>query len=264
MKNKAVDLIQYSKEQAEGLVNKNIKFIKKFIKSKMKVYPLNFKMAFKNFVEEIKANDYEMIRGMPAECAFETYLESLIKKFLIKESYFSLEEECIQKRIQKALKNPDKNDLKYLEMRDFITMEIEKNDLEKLNKFREEARFQNYLNAIVGIQMANYWRLHFKIKGKIEKYGPELTELYNIDKDDPLTRLIGSEAEEIKEKIAEALNRKRLETDAKEWVAFDMFYYEDASLSAIAGTLKTSSYKVKKMIRRRRDSILSEVQREIE
>ncbi len=258
-----IDSIQMSKEGTRELVNKNVTLIKKIIKSKMSLYPLNFKVVFKKFVDEIKVNNCEMIRDIPTQYTFETYLESLIKKFLIKEAYFALEEECIQRRIWKDLKTPDKNDFNRIEIIDFVTARIEKNDLEKLNNFREKARFKTFLTSIVSFQIADYWRDHYKVKKRIEKYGRELSERYNIDRDDPLTGLIRSEDEEIKEKITDVLAAKRQEANGGDWVAFEMFYYEDMSLIAIARTFKTSVYKVKKRIMILRDSIIAEVLRKI-
>lgn len=259
----AIDSIQMSKQEAGELVNKNLKRIRKIIKSKMSLYSLNFKTVFEKFIKEIKEKDYEMIRRMPSQDKFETYLESMIKKFLIKEAYFALVEECIHKRISNKLKTSNTSDFNYMEIVDFVTTRIEKNDLEKLYRFREKAMFKTFIHAIVSHQLGDFWRSRYKIKEKIDAFGHELSEQYNIDRDDPLLRLIRSETEEIKEKITEVLTVKQQEADQNEWVAFEMFYYEGMSLISIARTFKTSEYKAKKMIANLRNNIISEVLKEI-
>jgi RNA polymerase sigma factor (sigma-70 family) len=259
----AIAPMHMSKEEAGELVDKNIKRIKKIIKSKLGIYPLDFKAVFRKFLDEIKVNGFEMIRAIPVQYTFEAYLESLIKKALIKESYFKLAEECIGERIRKELNTQGKYGFTCLEIIDFVTTRIEKNNLEPLNKFREEAGFKTFLISIVSIQIANYWRDHYRVKNKIEKYGLELSEQYNIDRNDPLIRLIRFEAEEIKGKITDVLAAKRQEVDSDEWVAFEMFYYEGMSWSAIARTFDTTEYKVKKKVYNLRDGIIAEILRKV-
>ncbi|MCP5103749.1 MAG: sigma-70 family RNA polymerase sigma factor [bacterium] len=262
-KNKMIGSIQISKEEAGTLVKKNTGLIKKIIRKKTGIYSLDFKTTFNRFIGEIKGNDYQKIREMSPPDSFETHLQSLIKKFLVKEAYFSLEEECIQTRILNTLKNPDKNNFNCMEMKDFVTAEIEKNNLEKLYKFREEANVKTFLISIVSFQIVNFWRDREKKTAKIKKHGPELSEFYNIDKNDPLSTLIRSEDDALKKKIAAAAARIRAAADANERVAFDMFYRHGAHFSEIARTLNTSVYKVKKMIRKLSSGIITEVKRKI-
>ena len=133
-------------KQAAELVNKNLKRIKKAIKNKAAVYTLDFKITFKRFVEELKANNYEIVRNIPETVEVETYLTDLIKSFLIRQAYFTKEEEDY---IQKVVTNVSKEYKFPLSFGPGIVNDvkekIEEGKLNKLTKFRESSKFTTFL-----------------------------------------------------------------------------------------------------------------------
>jgi len=136
-------------EQAAELVDKNLKRIKKTIKNKAAVYSLDFKITFERFVEELKANDYEMVRKIPGTGEFENHLTDMIKNFLVRQAYFAKEEEDFIRKIVTKVSKKNEIPLSFNdEIVTFLNEKFEEGSLIKLKEFKEKSKFTTFLYKV--------------------------------------------------------------------------------------------------------------------
>jgi RNA polymerase sigma factor (sigma-70 family) len=262
-----IKTVQMSKERAAELLYKNLKFIKRTIKSKVDIYSLNFKITFKRIVEELKANDYEIVRNIPDTGEFENHLMGLIKNFLIREAYFTKEEEDY---IQKIITNVSKEYELHLsfgtEIVNDIKEKIEEGQLKKLKKFRESSKFITFLFRVTTNLAIDYVRKNKNIKIPNEiPVPPNIIDTIYGSNVTPEAFSIRMEEEEIKKRISELLPLKVEKLKVKEKIAFKMYYYENiTNINRIARDLGITRYKADATIKRAWNEIVLEIKKGIE
>ncbi len=234
----------------------DLKVIKKTIKKKIAVYdPLDFRQTYKKFVrylqDEVSTQDISM--------------DERLKHFLIKTAYFALEKRCILYRLMKELNISNPNDIRLLEIAEFIMEKIERDDLARLKKFKEESKFKTFLNTVVTRLLNDFWREKYRNQKHFTKYEPEFLELSDRPQEDPLRNLIKLDNDEMKEKAAEFLPHILDTLDYKEKLAVQLKYEHDMKLSEIARTLNRTRYKTGQFIdeiqRKISDYVLSEIEK---
>jgi RNA polymerase sigma factor (sigma-70 family) len=225
------------KDQAREIFRNNIKYIKKTIKKKIGIYePLDFKTAFNEFVLWIQDEEYEVLRKIPAKSAIETYLDDLIRNFLIEKTYFIFLFEDRSLVTQFVIDTCRKYGIPgefYSDIETFVKNKLEnKTRLEKIKEsFKEKSKLKTYFYTSVHYAVVDYER-----KYNVKKAEPgDCNDLDKLESSTPGPH-VKSEAKEIKERVQQL--------DYKEKIAFKMYYYESiTNLSAIAGTLRTTRHK---------------------
>ena len=245
--------MQSSKEQAEKILKHHLEYIKKTIRKKIAIYePLEFKKAYRNFMERVQTGEIKIIgdmRGNPGNSQAEVLPDDLIKNFLIEHAYYILSEKYIQRRIMNKLGILDPNDIRVLEIVDFISERIERNELARLKKFAERAKFKTFLCTVISSLLMDFWREKYKMEKQVKKYGPEFEELFDEPQNDPLQSLIHLESEESKNRAAELLPRILAKLDSEEKLAIKMKYEKGMKISAIARTLGHTRFKTEQWLK---------------
>lgn len=254
-------------EQAAELVNKNLKRIRKTIKSKAAIYALDFKLTYKRFVEELKENDYEVVRKIPDSGEFENHLTDLLKNFLIRLAYFRKEEEDFIPKVITHLSKEYKFPLSFRpEIVEYVKAKIEEAELKKLNQFRESSKFTTFSFRVIKNLAIDYVRknLNKKVPEEI-LVPPDIIDKFLRSGATPEDSMILVEEEEIKQKITGLLSLKVEQLNINEKIAFKLYYYENINnISRIARDLGITRHKAEAMIKRTWNEILSEIKKEIE
>ncbi|MCX6580175.1 MAG: hypothetical protein NT166_08325 [Candidatus Aminicenantes bacterium] len=247
--------------RAEKIFNRCLGYIRKEIKRKIALYdPLDFKTTSRKFIRRLQDEEYKVIREIPADCeGVETVLEGLIKDFLIENAYYALAEKYIQRIIMNKLGASDANEIRVLEIGDFIREKLEKDGLKKLKGFQEKAKFKTFLVTAVTHLLIDSWRQRGRIEENATRYGPEFDALFDPPVDDPLKKLIKLEDEDFKNKAAVFLPQVLEQLDYKEKLAIQLKYEQDMKLSAIARTLGCTRFKAGLLIKQMEWKISREI-----
>ena len=238
-----------SSEQAEKIVRNSLKHIKRRIKKKIAIYePLDLKTACSQLVKWLCDEEYKVVREKPADCTFETYLDELIKDFLIEKAYFCFlfqEQDLVLKFVADISKKNSIPPHLNQEISIFVREKLEdKKKLAAVKKnFKEGSKLKTYFYTMTRNAVIDYER----------KYNVKVEQRDSIDMDKikstgptPHTQL---EEKEIKERV------ERLESRDK--VVFKMYYYESiTNFNAIARTLNTTRHKAKKILEKAVDRVL--------
>ncbi len=255
-----------NEEQAAELVNKNLKRIKKTIKNKAAIYALDFKITFKRLVEELKANDYEIVRNIPGTGELENHLTDLIKNFLIRQAYFAKEEEDFIGKIVTKVSKKNEIPLSFHdEIVTFLNEKFEEGSLIKLKAFKEKSKFTTFLYKVIRNQTIDYVRKYKNINIPEEIIvPPEIIDIIYGSNVGPEEYMIREEEEAIIKKITEILPQKVERLGYKEKIAFKIYYYENiTNINRIARGLGITRHKADAMIKRAWNEILSEIKKEI-
>jgi len=232
-----------SKKQAREIFRDNSKLIKKTIKKKIAIYdPLEFKTVYNEFVLWIQDEEYAVLRKIPAKSRIETYLDDLVREFLIEKTYFIFLFEDRSLVTQFVIAVCSKYGIPaefYSDIEIFVRNKLEnKTKLEKIKKsFKEKSKLKTYF----------YTSVHFAVVDYERKYNVKKTEPGDCNDLDKLESAtpgphVKLEVKEIKERVRQL--------DYKEKIAFKMYYYENiTNLSAISKTLKTTHYKAGKILK---------------
>jgi RNA polymerase sigma factor (sigma-70 family) len=252
--------MRLSKEQAEKIFKQNLKYIKRSIKKKISLYePLDYKTAYNGFIQWIKDEDFKVIREIPMDGEVENHLNELIKNFLIKNAYYELAEKYIQRIIMNKLGISDTNEIRVLEIGDFIRERLEKEELKKLKTFKEKSKFKTYLTAAVFRLLIDFWRHKSHEEEKVTKHEPEIEKSLHRPPDDPLTVLIKTEDEAFKKKAVEFLPQILDKLDFKEKLVIQLKYEKDMKISAIARTLGRTRFLTAQFIKQIERRISTEI-----
>lgn len=223
---------------------KRLSFIRKILARKISIYdPLNLKSVYKSFLHWLKEGEYKAIRILPTEQKEEDYLNQLVKDFLIRNAYFVLEKKCIMYRLMRELNISNTNDVRLLEIVDFISERIERDELGRLRKFEEKCKFKTYFSLVVTRLLMDYWREKYKIIKHITKYEPEYSDFLEKAQPGPLERLLEKQDETIKKRAGIYLPLILESLDFKEKLVIRLKYEQDLNVSEIARTLGVSRYK---------------------
>lgn len=236
-------LSRLSLEKAERLIKSSIILIERIIKGKIKSYdPLDFEMAFEGFIEWIEKNEFKIIRDFSGDCAFEEYLEGLVRNFLIEKAYFYLlfeDHELVERFIVDVCKKNKIYLPSYSEATIFVRAALEnKKKLEIIKKkFEEKGKLMTYFYAMIRNAVIGY-RQKYGFQQKIEADPKDLDKL----KAPTISTQMKWESIEAKERVEEL-------TDIEK-IVFKFFYYYRVKIKSIAIDLKTSPYKVRKILKR--------------
>lgn len=245
------------KEQAEEILKKYLKHIKNAIKNRINIYdPLDFKTAFEAFLQWAKKEEYKVIREFPGEPDFETYLNDLIRQFLVEKAYFSLlfeDQDLVENYVRKILTNYSIPLNLDWEIAVFVRerLETQKKVAAVKRGFKEGSKFKTYfyticINLVRDYQKKNYPQDGDKVIKKVEP-----NEGNNIDKfpSDSPTPLTAAEISEIKERVDKLPDKEKL--------AIKLYYYDGiTNFNMIGRSLKTSRYKAKKIFKSAENKIL--------
>ena len=242
--------MRLSKEHAEKIFKNYLKYIKRSIKKKIFLYePLDFTTTYKRFIQWIQDEDFKVIREIPTDGEVENHLSDLIKHFLIENAYYALAERYIQRIILNKLGSSDPNEIRVLEIGDFIRERLEKEGLKKLKTFKEKSKFKTYLTAAVFRLLIDFWRHKNHEEEKVTKHGTEIEKSLHQPLDDPLTMLIKTEDEAFKKKTVEFLPRILDKLDFKEKLVIQLKYEKNMKISAIARTLGRTRFLTEQFIK---------------
>lgn len=242
-------MLNLNKEQAEKLFKDNLKHIKRTIKTKIAIYePLEFETTYPEFLKWIQDEEFKVIREIPAGCKVKAFLDDLVKNFLIERAYYALAERYIQRRLMKKLDVSNVNDIRVLEITDFIMKEIEKDGLARLKKFEEKAEFRYFLGIVVTRLWYDFLREHYKTKKNLTRFEYEFDSLFDRPVDSPYDQIIKLENEELKKKAAEILPVILENLSPGEKLVITWKYEDDLTTSATARALGKTRYKTEKLI----------------
>ena len=238
-----------SKEQAEKIFANHHKQIKSTIKKRIAIYePLEFKTAYHGFVKWIQNEEYKVIRELPGDCPLESYLEDWAREFLIEKTYFLFlfEEEDLITRFVMDISKKNAIPLTLCpEITIFVREKLEdKNKLAAIKKnFKEGSKLKTYFYTMTRNAVMDYERKYYV---KVENQ-----DSFNMDKFKsaaPSTH-IKVEEKEIKERVEKLGHEEK--------VVLKMYYYENiTNINQIAGTLKTTRHKAKKILENAVDKVL--------
>ena len=254
------DTARLEKQQAAKFVKLRLDYIKKTIKDKITLYePLQSKPVYKKFILSLQENDFNIILEIPSHCDPETYLDDLIKYFLIENAYYALEGKYIQRILMNKLGVSDPNDIYLLEIGEFIRERLEKDEFKRLKKFQERARFKTFLATAVVRLLFDFWRHKKTVEETAVKYAPQLDALFAPTVDDPCSRLLQMEDEQEKDKAARFLPQVLATLDVREKLAVKLKYEKNMNISAIGRTLDLTRYKAEQFIMNVENKIAKEI-----
>ncbi|MGE5342359.1 MAG: hypothetical protein ACM3SY_12860 [Candidatus Omnitrophota bacterium] len=238
-----------SKQQAGSIFDDAVLYVKSSMKKRIDIYePLDFNTTYHDFLSWIKNDDLRIIREKPDEYGLEHYLDGLIKNFLIEKAYFALEIKYIKYRMMKEIGVTHPNDIRLLEIVEFITDRIEKDELNRLKKFEEKCKFKTFLSTVISRLLTDFWREKFKIQKNVTKYEPEFYYLFNSPQKDPLDTMIDWDYEKTKTKASKFLSHALNKLDFKEKLTIKLKYEQGMNVSGIARTLGYTRYKTEQFI----------------
>ncbi|NIM15811.1 MAG: hypothetical protein GTO45_27790 [Candidatus Aminicenantes bacterium] len=251
------------KARAEKIFKNKHKYIRRIMEEKIDIYePLDVEAIYREFLEWIQDEEFKVIRKIPENYkvkvfligkilpvySVKAFLNDLIKNFLIERTYYALAERLIQKRIMKRFDISNPNDIRVLEIADFIMKEMEEDNLARLKKFEERSKFKYFMGIVVTHLLFDFLRLHYKTKKNVTTFAPEFEALFERPVDSPYDLLIKLEDEESKKKAAEMLPQILENLGPEEKLAIQWKYEEGMSTSAIARAFGTTRYKTEKFI----------------
>lgn len=246
----------------EAIGKGDMKHIKKALKRKIAVYkPLGFEAAFNGFLRWPGAEGFKTLRELPREGDRKAYLDTLIKDFLIENAYYALAEQYLQRQVMKNSRfvNSRGNDVKVLDVVDYIRETLEKDGLKKLKKFREESGFKTFFHTLVSRLITDYWRRHRTAERNITQYEWDFEEMFNRPVDDTAAVLIHLEDEKLKGKAAASLPQVLDELDFRERLVIKLKYKKNMNTSEIARTMALSRYKAEQLIQEAEMRIKEEI-----
>jgi RNA polymerase sigma factor (sigma-70 family) len=174
-----------------------------------------------------------------------------------------LEEKYVRRRLMSKLGifNPD--DMKLMEIVDFVIDRLERNGLERLMKFSEKCKFKTFLSTVVSNLLYDYWREKYGDEKQETKYQSDFRDFFDAPVEDPVDVLIKSDEEAVKNKASGILRRLLERMDFKEKLAIELKYDRGLKLSEIARTLGETRYKVEQFIKDIEYSLKSEIQKSL-
>jgi RNA polymerase sigma factor (sigma-70 family) len=246
----------WSKEKAEKIFKKNLRHIKNTIERKIDLYkPLEFETTYPEFLEWIQQEEFKVIREIPTGFKVKTFLDDLVKNFLIERAYYALAEKYIRNRMMRKLEVSDPNDIRVLEITDFIMKEIEKDGLARLKKFEERAEFRYFLGMVITNLWYDFLREIYKAKKNLTKFDSEFESLYERPVDSPYDLIIKLQDEELKKEAAGMLPQILENLAPEEKLAIKWKYEDDLNISSISRALGKTRYKTEKLLEETEEKI---------
>ena len=247
--------------QVEKNLKHKLKYIKKTLKEKIAIYkPLDYITAYNRFIQWLDDDCIDNIKKIPGNCNAKWCLKVLIKNFLIREAYYVLGEKYLRQCLMNRLGLFDENDIKILEILDYIMEKLERNNMEKLNKFKEKCQFKTFLSLVAVNELLNFWRKKYRAEKKAKKYETDFEDEYLRPVDNPGDVMLKIEDEELKSRAGDILPEVLAELDTEEKLAYQLKYEMDLKkTSEIARRLRRSHYKTKQLIKQTESKIKREI-----
>jgi RNA polymerase sigma factor (sigma-70 family) len=247
-------------------VKHRLKYIKKILKKKIAHYePLDFRTIYKEFIKMVRDGDLSAVKNIPGNCQASWCLDFLIKDFLTQRAYFALGEKYIRQRLMNRLGISNPNDIKLLEILDYIMERLEKNDLEKIKKFKEKCRFKTFLGLAATHLLLDFWRKKYREAKSATKYEADFEDLFNPSAEDPIEGLIRLDDEERKKQAARVLPQILDRLSPVEKLVYRLKYEQGIKkTSEIARTLGHTAYKSRQSIKQMEFKIKTAISAEIE
>ncbi len=241
---------------AMNIGKEHLTYIKTSIKQKIALYePLEFKPTYQKFLQRIREDDFKI----PVNSDVETYLDQSIKHFLIENTYYALEEKYLQRVLMNKTGTSDPNDIRLLETGDYVREKLEKDDLKRLKGFKEKSTFKTFLTTAIIRLLYDAWRHKRSIEENVTKYAPDFDNVFDPPVEDPSTRLIKLEDQQLKKKTAAFLPEVLDTLDVNERLAIRLKYEKNMKISAIARTLDRTRFKTEQFIIRTEKKISMEL-----
>ncbi len=261
----SLPLERVEREQAVDVVERHMAFIKKDMKARIHMYdPLTFKPAFHGFLRWLGEDGYLKIREMPGHMPVEEYLSRLGKEFLIRTAYYALEERYIRRRVAAKLGALEDNNIKLMEIVDFIIEGVEKNNFKRLNYFREEAKFKTFFSTVVSSLLNDFWRRHYKIAKEVTTYEVDFNDAFEHPHKNPEEKMLHIEHQRDREAAAKLLPGILERLTAEEVFVIKMRFEKGMKISPIARALGRSDYKTKQFIEKTLRKISVEMAQRLE
>ena len=230
--------------------------MKSAIERKIDLYkPLKVETAYPEFLEWLKQEEFKVIREIPPGGKVKIFLDDLVKNFLIERAYYALSEKYIRNRIMRKLEVSDPNDIRVLEITDFIMKEIEKDGLARLKKFEERAEFRYFLGMVITNLWYDFLREHYKAKKNLTKFDNEFESIFDRPVDSTYDLMIKLEDEELKKEAVGILPQILEKLTPEEKLAIKWKYKDDLTISAISRALGKTRYKTEKLIEETEEKI---------
>ncbi len=245
MKDKHVPIPPRSREKAVTFPHRYRRYIAKMLKKKTPLYePLEYESSLIRLTERLERKLGSCEDGGLEKKEVKDFLEREIKTFLIREAYFTLEADYIRRIVMRKTGAASINDAGATEALAFITESLEKNDMERLRKFKEESQFKTYLTTVVNRLYIDFWRKQGRDREKLTSHARE----FIVPVKGPLGTLLEQERELTWEKAAAALPGILETLEDKERLAIHLKYKKNLNVSAIARTLGETRFKTDKFI----------------
>lgn len=247
-------------DRAAEILKSRLRHIKKTIKMKIAIYePLEFSQTYTGFLSWVQADDSRIIRDMPIDVDAESYFDGIIKNYLIENAYYALEERYIRRRVMMKMGISDPNNIRVMEMVDFIIERIERDKFKKLKQFQEKSKFKTYLTIVVTRLWADYWRDEGKKGDNITKFPNEFDTLFDAVTGEPHETLVKSHVNN-RERIASKLLPQVLSRlSDEEKLVIKLKYKLGTKISGIARTIGKTRYKTEMFIREIEDNISKQI-----
>jgi RNA polymerase sigma factor (sigma-70 family) len=245
-------------------LNDNRKHITATMKKKIALYePLDFKTTRKRFLQRLQTEDYKMPRDIPRNCRVNEHLDCLIKNFLIENAYYALTVNYIPRIIMNKLGIFNPNDVTVQDTVDFVRERLEKDELARLKRFSEKAKFKTFLTTAVIRLLFDSWRRKGTVGKNVKRYESDFDAIFDPPVDDPLAVLIQSEDDRFKQKAAAFLPQVLDKLDPEEKLAIKMKYEKNMKTSAIARTLDFTRFKTVQLLKQTQHKIARELLKKI-
>jgi RNA polymerase sigma factor (sigma-70 family) len=248
------------KMTSEEIFRKNLRHIKNTIERKIDLYkPLKVETAYTEFLKWIQQEEFKVIREIPTGFRVKTFLDDLIKNFLIERAYYALAENYIRNRMMRKLEVTDPNDIRILEITDFIMKEIEKDGLARLKKFEERAEFKYFLGMVITNLWYDFLREHYKAKKNLTKFDREFESMFERPVDSSYDLMIKLEDEKLKKEAAGILLQILENLTLEEKMVIKWKYEDDLTISAISRALGKTRYKTERLIEETEEKIRKKI-----
>lgn len=230
--------------------------MKNIIERKIHIYkPLKFEAAYPEFLGWLQQEEFKVIREIPPGVKVKTFLDDLVKNFLIERAYYALSEKYIRNRMMRKLEVSDPNDIRVLEITDFIMKEIEKDGLARLKKFEERADFKCFLGMVITRLWYDFLREQYKAKKNLTKFDGEFESLFDRPVDSTYDLMIKLEDEELKKEAVKILPQILEKLTPEEKLVIKWKYEDNLTISAISRALGKTRYKTEKLIEKTEEKI---------
>ena len=255
-----------SVEEARDIFSRENDRIMDMIEAKIDRYhPLKYEEAVVGFLAWIQQDDFLALRALPEaplQGEINVHLDELARNYLIEQAYYKLEEKFVKWRLKKELSDYEPNNIKFMEIVDFVIERIERDNFARIKSYKEKSRFKSYLGVAVTSILKDYWRSVFSAQKNVKKFsktkitveevgddghdGPlkqeiHIDELFGKEEPDPYNLAADNELGEVLPAVLDKIDKKLK-------LVFHLKYDQGMNSSLIARTLGKSRYKAERLV----------------